>query len=202
MGRGRVGGGEATLDAIREAGVRLIHARGYHAMSMRDLAAEVGIQAPSLYNHMRTKQELLADLITGSLQELMDGIDGALAETTTPVERLAAFVDVHLMFHITRREKAAICTSELRSLEPEYLGHALAMRDAYERRLGDIIRDGVERGDFHIDDVRVATMAVLSMLAGVAQWYRAGGRLGRQAMVEQHLRLVLAALGAPDDRSR
>ena len=55
--------GPKTLEAIRKAGLRLIFEHGYEAMSLRQLAAEVGIQAGSLYNHIATKQELLFVLI-------------------------------------------------------------------------------------------------------------------------------------------
>ena len=51
------------MEAIRKAGLRLIFEHGYAAMSLRQLAAEVGIQSGSLYNHISTKQELLFDLI-------------------------------------------------------------------------------------------------------------------------------------------
>src|SRR4051812_41956512 len=55
--------GPKTLEAIRKAGLRLIFEHGYSAMSLRDLAAEVGIQVGSLYNHISTKQELLFELV-------------------------------------------------------------------------------------------------------------------------------------------
>ena len=188
--------GEETLEAIREAGTRLIYARGDHAVTMRDLAAAVGIQAPSLYNHVRTKQDLLVDLITGNLQEMLDEVDAVLDGVEGARARLEAFVAFHLGYHTARREKAMICSTELRSLEPEHLRRALAMRDAYERRLGRILADGVAEGVFAVSDERVATMAILSMLTGAANWYRPGGRLGRAAFVAEHVRLALGAVGA------
>ncbi len=60
--------GPKTMEAIRKAGLRLIFEHGYAAMSLRQLASEVGIQAGSLYNHIATKQELLFDLDPGPHQ--------------------------------------------------------------------------------------------------------------------------------------
>src|SRR5215510_14723697 len=62
--------GPKTMEAIRKAGLRLIFEHVYAAMSLRQLAAEVGIQAGSLYNHISTKQELLFDLIQDHINEL------------------------------------------------------------------------------------------------------------------------------------
>ena len=63
--------GPTTLEAIRKAGVRLIFEHGYEAMSLRQLAAEVGIQPGSLYNHISTKQDLLFDLVQDHINDLL-----------------------------------------------------------------------------------------------------------------------------------
>lgn len=70
--------GPTTLEAIRKAGVRLIFEHGYEAMSLRQLAAEVGIQAGSLYNHISTKQDLLFDLVQDHINDLLRELDLAL----------------------------------------------------------------------------------------------------------------------------
>ena len=70
--------GPKTLEAIRKAGLRLIFEHGYAAMSLRDLAAEVGIQVGSLYNHISTKQELLFELVQDHVNELLRQLDRAL----------------------------------------------------------------------------------------------------------------------------
>jgi AcrR family transcriptional regulator len=70
--------GPKTLEAIRKAGLRLIFEHGYEAMSLRHLAAEVGIQVGSLYNHISTKQQLLFDLVQDHINELLRQLDLAL----------------------------------------------------------------------------------------------------------------------------
>ncbi|MEQ9180475.1 MAG: helix-turn-helix domain-containing protein, partial [Nitratireductor sp.] len=54
--------GEKTEAAIRGAAVNLIARHGYEAVSMRRLAAEVGVQAAALYRYFPTKEELLFTL--------------------------------------------------------------------------------------------------------------------------------------------
>ena len=55
--------GPATLAAIRKSGLRLIYHHGYEALTLRELAADVGILSGSLYNHIKTKQDLLFTLV-------------------------------------------------------------------------------------------------------------------------------------------
>ncbi|MDU2923168.1 TetR/AcrR family transcriptional regulator, partial [Bradyrhizobium sp.] len=88
--------GPTTMEAIRKAGLRLIFEHGYEAMSLRQLAAEVGIQPGSLYNHINTKQELLSDLIQDHINDLLRELEEALRDKQTPVERLRAFVAFHV----------------------------------------------------------------------------------------------------------
>ncbi|WP_166295875.1 MULTISPECIES: TetR/AcrR family transcriptional regulator [unclassified Bradyrhizobium] len=186
--------GPTTLEAIRKAGVRLIFERGYEAMSLRQLAAEVGIQAGSLYNHISTKQELLFDLVQDHINDLLRELDLALEGKADPVEKLRAFVAFHVSYHMTRKREVFIANSELRSLEPKNYDAVVALRGAYEQRLAQILADGVAEGVFEVVDIQVGTFAIIAMLTGLCTWYRPGGRLTRDAIIAAHEKLVLSGV--------
>jgi AcrR family transcriptional regulator len=186
--------GPKTMEAIRKAGLRLIFEHGYEAMSLRQLAAEVGIQAGSLYNHIATKQELLFDLVQDHINELLRQLDRALASKTGATERLHVFVTFHVTYHMTRKREVFIANSELRSLEPKNYEAIVALRGAYEQRLADILTEGVEEGVFEIADIQVATFAIISLLTGLCSWYRPGGRLTKEAIVAAHEKLVISGV--------
>jgi len=186
--------GPTTMEAIRKAGLRLIFQHGYEAMSLRQLAAEVGIQPGSLYNHISTKQELLAELIQDHINTLLGELDVALRDKHGPVDRLRAFVAFHVSYHMTRKREVFIANSELRSLDPENREAVVALRGAYERKLADILADGVAEGVFDVDDIQVATFAILSLLTGLCSWYRPGGRLTKEAIIAAHEKLVLSGV--------
>ena len=186
--------GPTTMEAIRKAGLRLIFEHGYEAMSLRQLAAEVGIQPGSLYNHINTKQELLSDLIQDHINDLLRELEEALRDKQTPVERLRAFVAFHVSYHMTRKREVFIANSELRSLEPRNYEAVVALRGAYERRLADILSDGMSDGVFDVVDVQVATFAIIALLTGLCSWYRPGGRLTKEAIIAAHEKLVLSGV--------
>ena len=188
--------GPKTMEAIRKAGLRLIFEHGYEAMSLRQLAAEVGIQVGSLYNHISTKQELLFDLVQDHLNELLRQLDLALKGKNRPIEKLRAFVAFHVLYHITRKREVFIANSELRSLDPKNYAAIVMLRGAYEQRLTGILVEGVSEGVFEVADVQVATCAILALLTGVCTWYRPGGRLTREAIVATHEKLVLSGIAA------
>ena len=186
--------GPTTLEAIRKAGVRLIFERGYEAMSLRQLAAEVGIQAGSLYNHISNKQDLLFDLVQEHINDLLRELDLALEGKADPVEKLRAFVAFHVSYHMTRKREVFIANSELRSLEAKNYDAVVALRGAYEQRLAQILTDGVSDGVFEVVDIQVATFAIIALLTGLCTWYRPGGRLTRDAIIAAHEKLVLSGV--------
>lgn len=186
--------GPKTLEAIRKAGLRLIFEQGFAAMSLRDLAAEVGIQVGSLYNHISTKQELLFDLVQDHLNVLLRELDLALEGKQGPEEKLRAFVAFHVGYHMSRKRETSIANSELRSLEPKNYDAIVALRTAYEARLARILSEGVAEGVFEVVDIKVATFAILALLTGICNWYRPGGRLTKEAIIAAHEKLVLSGV--------
>ena len=177
-GAGRPAGvsGAETARAIRDAGAALIRAHGYAGMNLRDLAGRVNLQAGSLYNHIASKQDLLFLIIRDHMAAALDGLPPALdAAGPDPVNRLRAFIGFHITFHTARPVDAAVCLSELRSLEGENRRVVFAQRRAYEAHLRAILNDGIAAGVFHVADARLAGFAVLGAVTGVLTWYRPGG---------------------------
>jgi AcrR family transcriptional regulator len=191
MARTAGSSGPKTLAAIREAGLDLIYKRGYEAMSLRDLAAKVGLQPGSLYNHIATKQALLFDLVHNHMVTLLESIDAALAGIDDPTEALTAFTAFHLTYHIERKREVFIGSAELRSLTPKNRKKIVDLRRAYEDRLCAILERGVRKRRFRLGDIRVSAYAILAMLTGICTWYDPRGRIDREELIAVHTRLVL-----------
>lgn len=170
-----------TGPRVRAAAERLFARHGYAAVSMRMIAAEVGIGAGALYHYTPDKQTLLAGLMREHLDDLLAAW-GKADPGTDPVARLDAFARFHIRFHIDRPDAVFIAYMELRSLEPETFAGIEALRRRYETVPEGILRDGVAAGVMAVADVKLASMALIAMLTGVNTWYRDGGRLDRDAV--------------------
>jgi AcrR family transcriptional regulator len=197
MARKTGSSGPKTLEAIHRIGLKLIYEHGYEAMSLRQLASEVGIQQGSLYNHIHSKQDLLADLVRGHMTDLLAALDAALAGISAPLERLRAFAAFHVHYHMVRKREVSVVNFELRSLEPKHYREVVALRRRYERKLAEIIADGIAAGDLRPTDVKVAAYATLALLTGVCTWYRPSGRLPESEIVDLHVRMAVQALAEP-----
>lgn len=185
---------EITGPRVRAAALRLFARNGFAAVSMRQIAAEVGVQAGALYLYTPDKQSLLFDLMRDHMDALLAALD-ATPMPADPPARLVAFARFHILFHLARPEAVFIAYMELRNLEPANFATIEAMRRQYEDVLESILRAGVAAGCFAVPDTKIATLALIAMLTGVNTWYRDDGRLGRDQVAGIYADMALRAVG-------
>ena len=167
---------DITGPKVRAAALRLFARQGCAAVSMRQIASEVGVQAGALYNYTPDKQSLLFDLMQTHMTELLTALDAADLDGD-PVARLEGFTLFHIRFHLPRRDEVFISYMELRNLSEGNFVRIEALRRAYEDALERILKEGVAAGDFAIADTRVTTLALIALLTGITNWYSEDGRL-------------------------
>lgn len=189
-----VDAGPTTEQRILDAATGLFYEKGYHAATMREIAAAVGIKAGSLYNHFPGKQELLARIAAGTMEELLEGGRAAIAPHESPSERLRALVVFHVAYHAERRLRAKVADDQLQALDPEHRRAVVAIRDEYEALLRELLEEGREREGWAVPDVRILTFAIWTMCTAVDTWYREDGRLTPGEIADIYASFVLAAL--------
>jgi AcrR family transcriptional regulator len=192
--------GGRTEAAIRDAAVNLIARYGYEAVSMRQLAAEVGVQAAALYRYFPTKEDLLFALMCSHMDALVASWRDASPGDGDPVARLSSFVTNHIRFHVERRHSTHVNNMELRSLSRENLTVILRLRGIYEKELRQILREGAETGAFEIDDVTLTAMAIIQMVTGVIVWFRPDERLSVDEVTQTYHKMTMRLVGARDFR--
>jgi AcrR family transcriptional regulator len=194
-----------TEQRIVAAATTLFYEKGYHAATMREVAAAAGIKAGSLYNHFRGKEELLFIVATRTMQELLDGGRQAMAEGPDAQSRLRGLVKRHVVYHAKQRCQAKVADEQLHALPPERRADVVEIRDAYEQLFAEVLESGRAEHGWIVADARVVTFAITTMCTGVDAWYREDGRLAADAIADIYADFVLAALSdgqAPSPRSR
>ena len=196
MARTAGSSGEVTAQAIRDISLALFARQGYAAVSMRQIADRVGVQASALYKYHSTKQQLLVDIMRDHMEQLMDAwVAEEKPADCDAVAALEHFARFHIRYHIKRPDEVFVSYMELRSLEEPGLRQISGLRRDYETILKDILRRGMEEGDFTVADPHVAAMAILAMITGVNTWYRSGGRLSQTKIEDIYVSMVLGSVG-------
>lgn len=187
---------DITGPRVRSAALKLFARHGYAAVSMRQIASEVGVQAGALYNYTPDKQTLLFELMRDHMHELL----GAVGDDTdaAPISRLEHFVKFHIAFHHERPDSVFIAYMEIRNLTPENFRTIEALRSRYETILERILVAGAEAGDFDVPDTKIATLAMIAMLTGVNTWFREGGRLSLKDVQNQYWNMARKAVAVSE----
>ncbi|WP_319530394.1 TetR/AcrR family transcriptional regulator [uncultured Cohaesibacter sp.] len=186
--------GEKTLKAIYAAATDLIYLNGFEAVSLRQLAGAVGIQAGSLYNHIASKQDLLYKLTLEIMLEHNAAIDEALRGRDDPAEALMAFTRSHITYYASRKKQVFIGNFELRSLTGDHYKQIVLLRDQYEKRLVSILEKGAEQGCWAKSDMRVTAKALIAMMTGVCMWYDPKGDYSIDELVRHYQDLVMGGV--------
>jgi len=148
-----------TRELILCEASRLFASRGYLGTSTREIAAAVGIQQPSLYNHFASKQAIAEALLDYDLETGLSFMRPLVAEGGSAAERLYRYV----LFEVTH------CTSSPYDLRALYLSELLeqpefargrAMLEEYESHIRKIVELGVESGEFVETDPDFAQAAI------------------------------------------
>jgi AcrR family transcriptional regulator len=186
-----------TKQQIFRNALELFAQQGYDATSARQLAAKVGIEAGSLYNHISSKQDLLFQLIQKATYDLIAEVSAAIeAAPDDPVERLAAGVRAHVIFYCVNSTQALVGERELRALTPENFAETRKQRDEYEALFIGILEEGMRRKVFRPLDSHTICFGILG-LSNVALWYSPGGRLTDAEIAESYADFVMRAVLAP-----
>jgi len=184
-----------TGPLVHQAAQRLFARHGFAAVTMRQIATEVGVQAGALYLYTPDKQTLLFELMRVHLNELLAAWQ-AQPKQRAPQDRLEAFSRFHIRYHLDRPDAVFIAYMELRNLTSDNFSQIEKLRHAYEDQLENILADGQAAGQFKVPDTRLATMAIIAMLTGVNTWYCEGGRLSRDRVERIYWNMVRRSVGA------
>ena len=156
---------------IRKA-AELFREKGYAASSMRDLAQKLGIEAASLYSHIKSKEEILQSLCFDMASEFRKSLDEVERQKGPASEKLRRGIVGHIQVMAKDLTASAVFMNEHRHLSQPYLREFLLLRINYINRFKDIIEQGINSGEFkETIDKKLAVMTLFSSLNWMPQWY-------------------------------
>ena len=164
----------ARREELTRIAARLFAERGYQGTSLADLAAELGVQKPSLYHHIASKEDLLWEVAWEGAEAFHAGLDAVPADVPA-VERIQLALRAHLAVVAGQLDIATVFVREWRHLEGERRERFVVERRRYEARIRDLFREGVEGSELRTDlDVSTAALLFLSAANWAYTWLRPG----------------------------
>jgi AcrR family transcriptional regulator len=192
----------AREDQVRAAALRLFKEKGYHATSMRDIAAAVGINKGSLYSYIKSKEDLLVPVFEQAQGVLLSEIEQISGDASlSPTERLKRAIHAHVMAVADNLDILTVYLSEWRQLGTESLATNRDQRAHYSYLFHQILRDGVATGEFREMDTRIVMLGMIGMCNYLFRWYRPDGRLTPDQIADELIEMVMQGVAARRDAS-
>ena len=160
---------------IFKEAARLFREKGYNGSTLRDLAKRAGVQGGSVYHHYASKQEILFMIMEYTLTMLILKVRQEIEGETKPLAKLRRAIQFHIEYHTVDTDETYVTDSELRSLDQSNYKKIVTLRNNYEMIFREIMEAGNAQGEMHIDDVKLASKALLQMCTGISYWYTPGG---------------------------
>ena len=180
---------------ILERAAEVFNERGYRGASVEEVARRVGLRKGSLYHHVRSKEQLLAEVLLRGMELLRGGLPGADDARLPAAEKVRAAIRFHLDWMAAEPHVTGVFLREGRNLPARLRPRLRAQVKDFERRWEVLVREGIAAGSFRPDlDPKVTVYAILGLINSVHRWYRPDGRLSMKRVAEACADLVLDGL--------
>lgn len=173
---------------------QLFKQKGFASTSMRDLAAEIGMEAASLYHHIKSKDELLEVICF----DLAGKLTTAIAEVNdiyfNAEDKLRMAIKNHVEILTQNIHFSTVFIQDWRHLTEPKLTEFRALRDAYEQGMRVIVQEGKNEDIFDDVDEKFAALTILSTLNWINEWYSPTGKMNAEQIAQKLSDFILGGL--------
>jgi AcrR family transcriptional regulator len=164
-------------EEIIATAAHLFNEKGYKAVSMRDIATAMDIKAASLYNHIKSKQEILSEIIMKVAKEFTVGMENVMAENSSAIKKVEKVIELHIDITVNHSEALAALNNDWMHLEETDLKAFIKMKDDYEENFRSIIKQGIDADEIKSYHPEVILFSILSTLRTLYLWNQKRGKL-------------------------
>lgn len=156
---------------IINCAAKLFKEKGYSAVTMRDIAQALNIKAASLYNHIKSKQEILVLIIIKIAEEFTSVMNDIVSSEITTIQKIEKVIQLHIDITLRNPEALACLNNDWMHLTDEELTYFIKMREEYEENFRKIILKGIENKEIKNLNSEVIIFSMLSTLRTLYLWY-------------------------------
>jgi AcrR family transcriptional regulator len=181
-------------DLILQKAAAMFREKGFAATSMRDLAETVGIEAASLYNHIRSKNEILEAICFDVANRFNANIDIVEAGTQSSIAKVESLLRFHIAQMIESYEEVYVSDREWKHLEEPYLSNFQTQRRNYRKKFASIIQAGIQKSEIRNIDAATAVLIILHAISGIESWHRSKARINASQLEDNMITIMIDGL--------
>ncbi|MCI0449655.1 MAG: TetR/AcrR family transcriptional regulator [Chlorobi bacterium] len=185
---------KSRKEQIIQSAAKLFKEKGFEAASMRDIARTLGIEAASLYSHIKSKDEILELICFRTADELIKAIDEVNDLYFNAEEKLSMAIKNHVKIITENLDSSSVFLREWRHLTKPKLKEFISLRDRYENGFKQILVNGENENVFDAPDKKFAVLTILSALNWLTEWYNPNGKMTPDEIAEHLTEFILTGL--------
>jgi TetR/AcrR family transcriptional regulator, cholesterol catabolism regulator len=182
MAKIKPGKNVSKKELITQSAAVLFKKKGYGSTSMRELAEALGVEAPSLYNHIGSKSELLQAIcfkVANAFTSHLDSVENGREASSRVLEKVIRF---HIQMMLNSFDEVYVANHDWKHLEEPYLSNFLMQRRGYEKRLIVLVENGIKGNEFKAVNPYVAVLTILSAVRGLEFWQQHKKNISSQVL--------------------
>jgi len=168
--------------------------KGFAATSMRDLAENVGIEAASLYNHIRSKNEILEAICFDVANRFTANLDAIEASHQKSINKVDTLLRFHIRQMVENYEEVFVSDREWKHLDEPYLSNFQNQRRTYRKRFAAIIEEGISKNEIRKIDAPTAVLIMLHAISGIESWHRSKIKINAQELEDNMVVIMIDGL--------
>lgn len=172
----------------------LFRENGFKASSMRDLAERVGVEAASLYNHIKSKTEILHEICFQVANRFMHQMNQIETSDLGAIEKIEKLLRFHIREMIVHHEEVCVSDREWRFLDEPYLSNFHNQRRQYRKRFAAIVQSGINTGEIKNIDAATVVLIMLHAITGIDSWHRSKQKISASDLEENMVTIMINGL--------
>ncbi|MES1217988.1 MAG: TetR/AcrR family transcriptional regulator [Bacteroidota bacterium] len=177
-------------DIILQKAAAMFREKGFAATSMRDLAESVGIEAASLYNHIRSKNEILEAICFNVANRFTANMEDIEASRESSIQKVETLLRFHIRQMVDNYEEVYVSDREWKHLEDPYLSNFQTQRRSYRKRFAAIVEEGIQKKEIKKVDASTAVLIMLHAISGIESWHRSKEKINGEEL-ENNMVVIL-----------
>jgi AcrR family transcriptional regulator len=179
---------------IINCAAKLFKEKGYSAVTMRDIAQALDIKAASLYNHIKSKQEILVLIVLEIAEEFTNRINDIAFSDLKIIQKIEKVIELHIDITIRNPDALACLNNDWMHLTDEELTYFIKMREDYEETFRHLINTGIQSNEIKDLNPEVIIFSILSTLRTLYIWYGKKNRLTESSLKTDMAAVLLTGI--------
>jgi AcrR family transcriptional regulator len=169
---------------------------GYAATSTRQICADMGLAHSAIYNHYKSKEDLLIAIEEREVTTMQAGLEATMEAERDSSPRRRAYLAIRFTLQrtIASREAWTLSIEAIRSFRPKNRAAAIRRRDKYEQSMKAIIEEALRAEGKPTELAGLWSLFFFGVCDGIARWFSPSGRLTEEELIDEATRWIMRGL--------